>query len=54
MLTAYAYDLNDLTKNSWIMVALGAAVRVLTLAALLIKVYGFPGRNMCARRKTAN
>ena len=42
MLSNYSYSLDDLTKNCWIMVALGLAVRLLTLAALFIKVYGRP------------
>jgi ABC-type multidrug transport system ATPase subunit len=43
ILTTYSYDLNCITENSLIMLAIGAVWRIFTLIALYSKVYGFPG-----------
>jgi ABC-type multidrug transport system ATPase subunit len=49
MMNEYSYDLSDLARNCWIMLALGVAVRLLTFIALLIKVHGWPGKKLCVK-----
>lgn len=49
MLSQYSYDLDHLTMNSLIMLLLGFVVRLLTLAALMIKVHGWPYPGLWAK-----
>ena len=42
LMTTYQYDSGDLTRNSLLMLLIGFVWRLLTLGALLIKVYGRP------------
>jgi ABC-type multidrug transport system ATPase subunit len=51
MMSTYAYAQNHLTRNSLISLALGIVVRLVTLATLMIKVYGWPGSHQYARLK---
>ena len=51
MMSLYAYDQNHLTRNSIVSLCLGIAVRLCTLAALFIKVHGWPGALIWARLK---
>ena len=49
MLSQYSYDLDHITMNSLIMLLLGFVVRLLTLAALMIKVHGLPCPGLWAK-----
>ena len=42
LMSTYGYDMDDLTRNSLLMLLIGFVWRLLTLAALLIQVYGRP------------
>jgi ABC-type multidrug transport system ATPase subunit len=53
MLSNYSYDIDDLTKNSLIVLLLGFVVRLLTFAALCIKVHGYPLQGWISKLKAS-